>query len=646
MEVNNKCVNELRVLSIEMISKAGSGHPGIALSSAPILFALYSNILNYNYKDDNFFNRDRFVLSAGHGSAILYSILYAFKFNISKNDLKNFRSNKSELSGHPELSVSGVDCATGPLGQGVSNAVGMAIAEKILQNKFNVNGTTVLNNKVFCLVGDGCLMEGISYEALSLAGNLNLNNLVLIYDRNKKTIEGSTDLTFTENIKLRFKSIGFNVFNVKNGNSVIEITKKLQLARLSKKPSIVICNTKIGYGSVYEDNEKSHGNPFSESQIEHLIKNLHVHKPDFDLSELVKQYCGDIAEKKRREAEAFIENIKQTEEYKNYCKFVNTDINTLLKKLDTLELPINKGTRELNHELFQKIIKFVPNLIGGSADVCSSTKVFVANSTDFSAENYGGINIHFGVREHAMAGICNGMALYGLLPYCSCFLSFSDYLKPALRMSALMNLPVLYFFSHDSIFLGEDGPTHQPIEQISTLRSIPKCLVFRPYNSKEIIDAYKHYFKNKQATCILLNKQKQTEVEFSKCCDNYNVVINKDDFVATIIATGFDVNLAMEVNKILEGKKNAIKVISVPCRDLLLNNLKAFQTKELNKKPVFIIEASNDLAWLQVCKKYGGDFFGISDFGISASGSIVADQLDFTAIKIAEKINDYLKQNK
>lgn len=654
MTIQEKAINELRVLSAEIITNAGSGHPGIALGSAPILYALYADILDTNPTDAKNIFRDRFVLSAGHGSSLLYSTLYAMGYDISNNDLKNFRKIGSKTPGHPEVDVtSGVDASTGPLGQGISNAVGMAIAQKHLASRFNKQDCKIFDNKIFCLCGDGCLMEGISYEALSLAGNLKLDNFVLIYDCNKITIEGKTDITFDEDIKKRFEAINFAVLEVKDGNNVQVLTKKLLQAKKSKKPTLVIVHTQIGYGTELAGNQKIHGTPLSKEQIEKLKISLLVSKPDFDFSPDVKEH---FKQKQKELLQRFEEKNKLNEYQKKYPQeykllkslFDEKIYQKAVTKVSKIKIE-QKGTlRDINHQILQKFNEVLPNLFGGSADVATSTKAFVESANDFNSKNYLGTLMRYGIREHAMAGISNGIALYGgLLPYQSCFFSFFDYLKPALRMGALMNLQELFVFSHDSITAGQDGPTHQPIEQLASLRLVPNTIVFRPYNASELLAGYIALLQNKKPTCLLVNKDKCDYIE-SNVEDAQKggyVLLENKKAKFTFVSTGGDLARVLKAVEILAKEKIFARVVSIPCISIFDEQSKSYQNSVFKKLPKVFVEASNDNVWYKY-KNQEDLLINLSTFGASGSPSQVLEKFGLDENSIAKAVQNWQKSIK
>ncbi len=639
-------VNNLRIVSCETISNAGSGHPGVALSGAPIFYAIFKN-LKIDRNNLKYFNRDYFVNSAGHSSSLHYSILNLFDINITKNDLMHFRKLNSKTPGHPEIETSGIDCSTGPLGEGVACSVGLAISQKHFAKMFNKLSFEIFSSSVFCFVGDGCLMEGVSAEALSLAGKLKLNNLIVLYDRNRKTIEGSLDITQDENTELKFKALNFNVINVKEGNNADLIEKTIFKAKRSKdKPSIIIVDTKIGFGSHLEDNELSHGKPFKEDEILYLKNKFNINNLPFEFLPEIKEYIKGLNYQKdsviKEEYQKLNEyKLKYPQEFENLEKYFNFDFNKLaIKKLKSLDVKNIKSTRENNHYALNEIAKLVPNLIGGSADVCSSTMVFLDNEK-FINEDYTARNIHFGIREHAMAGICNGMALFGgLLPFCSCYLSFSDFLKPALRMSCLMDLPIIYEFSHDNVFVGEDGPTHQPIEQLVSLRATPNLHVFRPYNLTEILACYKYYLENKKPTALILSKEKVTNNKTNlddAMLGGYVIYKEKGKLKGVILSSGMEVETAIKVAESLDG----IRVVSIPCFELFDEQPKAYRNKILTDKPKIVMELSSSYSYYKYAPN--GLYFTTDKFGKSGSSTELREFYGFTPEKIIKKVKKFLK---
>lgn len=505
MDNKNLAINTVRNLSVDMIEKANSGHPGLPLGASPMAFVLFNDFLKHSPNHQDWISRDRFILSAGHGSAMLYALLHIFGYDISIEDLKNFRQVNSKTPGHPEyLHTSGVEATTGPLGQGISMAVGMAIAEKILAAKFNKDDYKIFDNYTYALVGDGCLQEGISNEASSLAGSLKLSKLICLYDSNNITIEGDTENVFSEDVRKRYEALGWDTYSVEDGNDIEAIAKVISKAQTSDKPSLIEIKTKIGFGSVFEGSEKCHGAPIGKENIPSLRKKLDwAYDEDFYVPEEVMDLTKESI---ARNDEAYtlweenLENYKKSypEDYNLLMSFINGDLDEdYLKSEEFMNFEKDDASRGYSSTILNRLKDKIPNLVGGSADLGSSNKTILKDEAVFTKDNNDARNIQFGVREHAMAAISNGISLYGgLRPYCATFLIFSDYLKAALRLSALMKQQVLYIFTHDSIGVGEDGPTHEPIEQLATLRSIPNTLTIRPADGLETACAYRAYLEN------------------------------------------------------------------------------------------------------------------------------------------------------
>lgn len=652
--MDNLSVNNLRILSLNQIERANSGHPGVALSAAPVFYSLYANIMDYDVRHPKNMFRDRFVVSAGHASALLYSTLHTFGFNISRTALENFRQVGSITPGHPEVNTEhGIDSSTGPLGQGVANAVGMAIAAKHYGAVFNKPDIQLFSNKIFCFVGDGCLMEGISYEATSLAGNLKLDNLVLIYDKNRRTMDGSIDITWTEDVEMRFKAIGFDVLEVKDGNDVGEITKVLLTAKQnSTRPTLVIVNTLLGFGSEFQDDSVVHGKPLTKQQIESVKKNFNIEVGGFEVLPDVKAHAKKqaslrgrgIAEKQRL---LKIYEQKYPEDYRKLMDF--TDYSYSEKAIEDIKnFRVDRSLRTLrdvNHEIFNCF--HMENLMGGSADVECSTKMYNKKDNHFSASNYKGTNVHFGIREHAMAGISNGIALFcGIISHCNCFLAFSDYLKPSLRLSAMMKLPVLYVFTHDSILIGEDGPTHQPVEQIAGLRAIPDFNVFRPYNDSEIKAAYITFLTTMKAMAMIISKNAKEFIstDLQDCLKGgYVISTEKERLDAILIATGVEVDLALKVKELLAEREIDIRVVSMPCVEIFDSQPDDYKNSVLPKNTkILTLEAGSGLGLIKFV--HNGVAFSVDSFGTSGKAQDVAEKYGFSEEKIAKKIAEKIKK--
>jgi transketolase len=628
--LNYKVINTLRLLAVDMVDKANSGHPGMPLGCAPTMFVLYCFVMNFNCDEPLWDLRDRFILSNGHGCALLYSMLYLLGYNYSIEDLQNFRQLHSKTPGHPEYNKNlGIEISTGPLGQGIANGVGMAIASK----------KQGIPNTIYVMCGDGCLMEGISYEAASIAGHLQLNNLVLLYDDNGITIDGKTELTFTEDVRKRFEALQWNVLEVLDGNNDIQdIFYKLTLAKNSTdKPTIVFIKTTIGYGSVLCGKSAVHGAPLGKKNTELLKEFFSADKEkSFVVDDNVKEYFELLKQKKR-------ENYKQLVQA-NLAKNVNTIENDMDKVVEEISMIKNESksyaTRESSNIVLKKIVELLPNIIVGSADLAESNKTFV--TSDFiSKDNFDAKYLHYGIREHAMCAIANGISTYDVLPVVSTFLVFITYCLAPIRMAALSKHKVLYVFTHDSVFLGEDGPTHQPVESLTILRSIPNLLTIRPCDVTEVSGAYQIALKNEGPTALLFSRQTLPNIENS-CAEKMKkgayVIYEppKDDrnIELIIVATGSEVHLAIEVAKSLDKK---CRVVSMPCCELF-DKQDFFYKEEVLPKNIqkMSLEAGSTLGWY----KYVDDTYGIDSFGESAKMNDIKEYFGFYVEKIKEFIQE------
>ena len=624
-KLHNDLANCIRFLSIDAVQKANSGHPGMPMGMADVATVLFKNFLRFNPKNPDWLNRDRFVLSAGHGSMLLYSLLYLTGYkSISINNIKKFRQLNSICAGHPEYHPkTGIETTTGPLGQGISNAVGFAIAEEILKNKL---GKDLINHKTYVLAGDGCLMEGISHEAMSLAGHLKLKNLVMLFDNNSISIDGPTNLAVSDNFKKRFEGYGWDYISI-NGHNEKEIFKALKKVQKAKKPTVISCKTKIGYGSPNKSGKaSSHGSPLGVDEIKLVRKALNWKTKPFDIpNKILNEWRkigqrGEILEKKWSKASKR-KKIKFNQTLKN-------NFTTALKKEkeNALKEPKSLATRKCSEMTLNALTKQKNNLIGGSADLAGSNNTKTKNHKIIKPGDFTGDYIHYGVREHAMSGVMNGIALHSnLIPYGGTFLIFSDYCKPSIRLSALMKKRVIYVMTHDSIGLGEDGPTHQPIEQLSGLRAIPNLNVFRPADRIETIECWEHALKSSKTPSVLsltrqnLNPVRKTYPNKNLCSlGAYEVLRTNKKINLTILASGSEVNLALEVSHKLAKDKIYSKVISMPCMELFELQSKSYKNKILEETKFKIsIEAGSSDCW----KKYVGDngiAFGIDEFGKSA----------------------------
>ena len=624
-KLHNDLANCIRFLSIDAVQKANSGHPGMPMGMADVATVLFKNFLRFNPKNPDWLNRDRFVLSAGHGSMLLYSLLYLTGYkSISINNIKKFRQLNSICAGHPEYHPkTGIETTTGPLGQGISNAVGFAIAEEILKNKL---GKDLINHKTYVLAGDGCLMEGISHEAMSLAGHLKLKNLVMLFDNNSISIDGPTNLAVSDNFKKRFEGYGWDYISI-NGHNEKEIFKALKKVQKAKKPTVISCKTKIGYGSPNKSGKaSSHGSPLGIDEIKLVRKALNWKTKPFDIpNKILNEWRkigqrGEILEKKWNKV-LKRKKIKFNQTLKN-------NFTTVLKKEkeNAIKEPKSLATRKCSEMTLNALTKQKNNLIGGSADLAGSNNTKTKNHKIIKPGDFTGDYIHYGVREHAMSGVMNGIALHSnLIPYGGTFLIFSDYCKPSIRLSALMKKRVIYVMTHDSIGLGEDGPTHQPIEQLSGLRAIPNLNVFRPADRIETIECWEHALKSSKTPSVLsltrqnLNPVRKTYPNKNLCSlGAYEVLRTNKKINLTILASGSEVNLALEVSHKLAKDKIYSKVISMPCMELFELQSKSYKNKILEETKFKIsIEAGSSDCW----KKYVGNSgiaFGIDEFGKSA----------------------------
>ena len=657
--IDNLSVNAIRVLSADAVQKANSGHPGLPLGAAAIGYELWANHMNHNPKNPSWENRDRFVLSGGHGSTLLYSLLHLFGYGLTLDDLKNFRQWGSKTPGHPEYGVTtGVEASTGPLGAGMAMAVGMAMAETHLAAKFNKEGYPVVDHYTYVLGGDGCMMEGINYEAFSLAGTLKLNKLIVLYDSNKISIEGNTDIAFTEDVPARFKAMGFKVLEVKDGNDISEIGKAIEEAKADKEsPSFIKINTKIGFGSPKEGTADVHGAPLGADNIIAMKKTLGwpSEEPFFVPDEVYENYKAKAENLAKKEeewnklfkdyCEKFPEMKTLWDEYKDEtkaCKLLDDeDFWSYEEKAD--------ATRNLSGKVLNKLSAKLPTLFGGSADLAPSNKSYVNGAGDYSAENYAGRNVHFGVRELAMTGIGNGLVLHGLKAYVSTFFVFSDYVKPMARLASLMEIPLTFILTHDSIGVGEDGPTHEPIEQLAEFRAMPNFNVFRPADATETIAAWYSAVTSKETpTALVLTRQNLPQLAGSskEALKGGYVVADssKETPDAIIIASGSEVSLSIEAKEALAKEGIDVRVVSMPCMDIFEKQPLEYKEKVLPKavRARVAVEALSEFGW----GKYvglDGKTVCLDRFGASAPADVLFKEFGFTVDNVVKAVKEVIK---
>ncbi|MCL2611170.1 MAG: transketolase [Defluviitaleaceae bacterium] len=645
MNLETKTINTLRMLSVDMIQAANSGHPGLPLGLAPTAYTLWAKHLKHDPKNPNWQGRDRFVLSAGHGSALLYSLLHVFGYDLSLNELKNFRQMGSETPGHPEYGhTKGVEVTTGPLGQGIASAVGMAIAEEHLAAKFNKPNLALVNNYTYVACGDGCLQEGVSSEALSLAGALGLSKLIVLYDSNNITIEGNTNISFTEDVRKRFEAYEFDTFFVKDGNDIEEINNAIEAAKKSPRPALIEIKTQIGYGAPKAGTAGVHGEPLGKDGLKTTKQyfGFDVEK-SFNVDEDVYNHArGSVCDAKERYTE-LLEKYKTQfpEDYALWLNYQNMTVPDFLNNEDYWNYSEDLATRQSGEVILNKLAELVPNLIGGSADLSPSTKTVMKNRESFLKNNKAGSNMHFGIREHGMAAIANGMFLYGgLRPYIAGFFVFSDYKKAALRLSALMQIPVISILTHDSIGVGEDGPTHQPIEQLASLRSIPGYTVFRPADTKETAAAYAYALQNQGPTAIVLTRQKtkllaETGKEALK--GGY-ILRDSENPEIILIATGSEVELAYDAYDELAEKGISARVVSIPSFEVFEKQSAEYKESILPKsiRTRLAIEAGSPFG-LHKYVGLDGDVIAMENFGDSGPAEEVFKKYGFTVGNVVEK---------
>lgn len=661
MNIEQKSVNAIRVLAADTVQKANSGHPGMPLGSAAMAYELWANHLTHNPKNPKWVNRDRFILSAGHASSLLYSLLHLFGYGLTIEDMKNFRQDNSLTPGHPEYGHTvGVEATTGPLGAGMGMAVGMAMAQAHMAATFNTEDYNIIDHYTFVLGGDGCMEEGISSEAFSLAGTLGLSKLIVLYDSNNITIEGNTDLAFTEDVNKRMEAFGFQTLTVEDGNNLEEISKAIELAKAEKtKPSFITVKTKIAFGCpAKEGSESSHGSPLGEENVKALRDNLGWEEQEaFVIPQDVYDNFAQKA-KKGQEAEdnwnklfkAYCEKYPEKKEL--WDKYFAVIDNEKLLNCDEFWSYEDKpqATRSLSGNMINRLAKIMPNFWGGSADLGPSNKTVIKDGGSFSKNNYLGRNIHYGVREFAMAAIANGITLYGgTKTFVGTFFVFSDYLKPMARLAALMKIPVTYVLTHDSIGVGEDGPTHEPIEQLAMLRAMPNINVFRPADATETAAAWYSAITSKNTPTVLaLSRQNLPQIEGSSkeaLKGGYIIAESikaKPD--AIIIASGSEVSLAVDAKKELMEKGFDIRVVSMPCMDIFEQQSDEYKEKILPQtvEKRLVVEAGSSICWGKYLG-FKGKSVTIDTFGASAPANVLFKKYGFTVENVVNKALSMLK---
>ena len=655
-----RCADAIRILSAEAVDRANSGHPGLPMGAADCAVALWGNFLEFNPDDPRWPNRDRFILSAGHGSMLLYSLLHLFDFGLSMEEIKNFRQWGSKTPGHPEFGHTvGVEVTTGPLGQGFANGVGMGIASRMAAERFNTADFKPINHHIYALVGDGCLQEGISYEAAALAGHLKLGNLIYIYDSNSITIEGKTDLAWSENIEGRFTACGWHVQKV-DGHNNDEIVAAIAAGKAETgKPSIIIATTHIAFGSpAKQGSSGAHGSPLGKDEIAATRANLGWDAAPFEIPQDVRDTCQQRVEELKQRHSSWERGFAS-------WHAANPDKAKLWDQMWHKHLPANLteellaavagkdgATRALSGTVLQKVAELIPSLVGGSADLSPSNNSDIKGSPSVQADSFAGRNLHFGIREHAMGAVINGMALYGcFIPYGATFLVFADYCRPAIRLSALMSQQAIYIFTHDSFFVGEDGPTHQPIEHVASLRLIPGLQVIRPADGVETAMAWQAALQYNGPTALILTRQKLPVIARTAAFAPADTlkggyIVSSPDGTSDVVvmASGSEVHVAVEAAATLAAEGIKAGVVSVPCLETFLAQSSEYRNQVLPANvPRVAFEAGRGMPWgsLVGCD---GLFIGIEHFGASAPDVVLAEQFGFTTPQVVEKIKSFLKK--
>lgn len=657
--IDQLAIDTIRTLSIDAINSANSGHPGLPMGAAPMAYALWSQHLNHNPGHAKWFNRDRFVLSAGHGSALLYSLLHLSGYQVSLEDLKQFRKLNSKTPGHPEFGhTDGVDATTGPLGQGVAMAVGMAMAEAHLASKFNQNGFSVIDHHTYALVGDGCLMEGISYEAMSMAGHMKLGKLIVLYDSNDISLDGALNLSFGENIQKRTESANWEYIRVEDGNDIASISEAIAAAKKNdSQPTLIEIRTIIGYGSKVAGTNKAHGNPLGKEEAK-ATKEVYgwTYENEFAVPEEIRTHFEQLKQQgaaKEEEWNQLFASYKS--QYPSQGKELEQAIGgtVLLEAADILTFDASKSisTRVASGQAINHYVKTVPSIFGGSADLSHSTMTDISGEQTFAVDSYAGRNIYFGVREHAMGAAGNGMGLHGgVKPFVSTFFVFSDYLRPAIRLAALQKLPLIYVFTHDSIAVGEDGPTHEPVEHLAALRTIPGLTVIRPTDANETASAWAYALQqNEGPVALVLSRQNLPVFESTKANTEdvakgaYILAETNNQPDIILIGTGSEVSLAVSAKAELERDNISVRVVAMPSRELFDRQPDAYKESVLPASVTkrIAMEAGISLGWDRYAG-YGGKVLSIDTFGASGPGNEVLEYFGFSTENVVRLAKELL----
>ncbi len=662
-ELDQLCINTIRFLAVDAVERARSGHPGMPMGAAPMAYVLWTRFLRHNPEDPLWPNRDRFVLSAGHGSMLLYALLYLTGYKMPLEELVNFRQWGSHTPGHPERAPElGIETTTGPLGQGFGTAVGMAMAERYLAATFNRPGYPIVDHRTYVIASDGDMMEGVSSEAASLAGHLRLGRLIVLYDNNKISIDGPTDLTFTEDVSRRFEAYGWHVEEVEDGNDLLAIHRALERAVADERPSLINVRTHIGYGSPKQDTAEAHGAPLGPEAVRQAKLNLGwpLEPPFFVPNEALAEFRK--AQDRGRELQSQWEQLFMAyrEEYPDLAEQFLVALEGRLPEgleeaLPTFQPGQDMATRAASGKVLSALVPRIPALLGGSADLSESTQTYVAGGGEFGPENYSGRNIHFGVREHAMGTALNGMAVHGgIIPYGGTFLVFSDYMRPSIRIAALMGAHVIYVFTHDSIGVGEDGPTHQPVEQLSSLRSIPNLVVIRPADANEVREAWLVALERSGPVALILSRQKLPVIDRGRFHPASG--LRRGAYVLAespqsppeliVIATGSEVPLALKAWEVLTAEGAAVRVVNMPSWELFEEQEESYKERVLpsSVRRRLVIEAGTAHGWHRYAPE--GDIVAVDRFGASAPGEVVMQNYGFDLENVLNRARGMLESGR